>query len=54
MKKKGKGVEMVPKGLTQKIDTKIEGWKEVRKGTQVHLAQIRPWIELSKGVYLAP
>lgn len=37
--------EPVPEELVQKIDARIQDWHKGRKGTQVHLTQIRPWID---------
>ena len=35
--------EMVPDDIRQKIDQRINDWLSNRKGTQVHLSDIRPW-----------
>jgi nondiscriminating aspartyl-tRNA synthetase len=35
----------VPEDLKQKIDARIQEWHERREGAQVHLTQIRPWID---------
>ncbi|KAJ5171280.1 Nucleic acid-binding OB-fold [Penicillium coprophilum] len=37
--------EMVPDDIRQKIDERIGEWLSNRKGTQVHLSQIRPWCD---------
>ncbi|KAH6680662.1 aspartyl-tRNA synthetase-like protein [Halenospora varia] len=37
--------EPVPEELKAKIDEGIQNWQKGRKGTQVHLTQIRPWID---------
>ncbi|KAG4429325.1 hypothetical protein IFR05_015193, partial [Cadophora sp. M221] len=37
--------EPVPEDLRAKIDARVEDWKKGRKGTQVHLTQIRPWVD---------
>ncbi|KAJ5447204.1 Nucleic acid-binding OB-fold [Penicillium cf. griseofulvum] len=37
--------EMVPDDIRQKIDERISEWLSNRKGTQVHLSQIRPWCD---------
>ncbi|KUJ09964.1 putative aspartyl-tRNA synthetase, cytoplasmic [Mollisia scopiformis] len=37
--------EPVPEDIVQKIDARIADWHKGRKGTQVHLTQIRPWID---------
>lgn len=37
--------EMVPDDVRQKIDQRIHEWLSNRKGTQVHLSQIRPWCD---------
>ncbi|KAL2075134.1 hypothetical protein VTL71DRAFT_76 [Oculimacula yallundae] len=37
--------EPVPEDLKAKIDARVEDWKKGRKGTQVHLTQIRPWVD---------
>ncbi|CZT07906.1 related to aspartate-tRNA ligase, cytosolic [Rhynchosporium graminicola] len=37
--------EPVPEDLMQKIDARVEDWKKGRKGTQVHLTEIRPWVD---------
>jgi nondiscriminating aspartyl-tRNA synthetase len=37
--------EPVPEELMNKIDLRIADWQKGRKGTQVHLTQIRPWID---------
>ncbi len=38
--------EEVPADLREKWDRRIEDWKASRKGTQVHLTEVRPWIDL--------
>ncbi|GIK02140.1 hypothetical protein Aspvir_006183 [Aspergillus viridinutans] len=35
--------EMVPDDAREKIDARIQDWLANRKGTQVHLSEIRPW-----------
>ncbi|BAE55851.1 aspartyl-tRNA synthetase, cytoplasmic [Aspergillus flavus] len=35
--------EMVPDNIREKIDQRIQDWLSNRKGTQVHLSEIRPW-----------
>jgi nondiscriminating aspartyl-tRNA synthetase len=37
--------EPIPDDLKEKIDKRIQDWQKNRKGTQVHLTQIRPWID---------
>jgi aspartyl/asparaginyl-tRNA synthetase len=37
--------EPVPEGLKQKIDARIQDWQKGREGVQVHLTNIRPWID---------
>lgn len=37
--------EPVPEELTQKIDARVHDWQNNRKGTQIHLTQIRPWVD---------
>ncbi|KAJ6008896.1 hypothetical protein N7499_001056 [Penicillium canescens] len=37
--------EMVPDDVRKKIDDRISEWLSNRKGTQVHLSQIRPWCD---------
>lgn len=37
--------QAVPEDLQQRIDERIKDWQKGRKGTQVHLTQIRPWID---------
>ncbi|KAF4616183.1 hypothetical protein G7Y89_g15224 [Cudoniella acicularis] len=37
--------EAVPEEIKAKIDEGIQNWQKGRKGTQVHLTQIRPWID---------
>ncbi|KAJ6179668.1 hypothetical protein N7519_010129 [Penicillium mononematosum] len=37
--------EMVPDDIRKKIDERISDWLSNRKGTQVHLSQIRPWCD---------
>ena len=37
--------EPVPEDLRQKIDKRIQDWQRNRKGVQVHLTEIRPWID---------
>ncbi|KAJ5474435.1 hypothetical protein N7475_004001 [Penicillium sp. IBT 31633x] len=37
--------EMVPDDVRQKIDERIKEWLSNRKGTQVHLSLIRPWVD---------
>ncbi|TAQ83819.1 hypothetical protein B7494_g7854 [Chlorociboria aeruginascens] len=41
----------VPDDLKAKIDERIQDWHKGRKGTQVHLTQIRPWIDWSHRRY---
>ncbi|EZF76454.1 aspartate-tRNA(Asn) ligase [Trichophyton soudanense CBS 452.61] len=35
--------EPVPDDIKEKIDARIEDWKNNRKGTQIHLSEITPW-----------
>ncbi|KAI1001031.1 Aspartate--tRNA ligase, cytoplasmic [Podosphaera aphanis] len=35
----------VPQNLRAQIDERIQEWRRGRKGTQIHLTQIRPWID---------
>ncbi|KAJ5214048.1 hypothetical protein N7449_001217 [Penicillium cf. viridicatum] len=37
--------EMVPDDIRKKIDERVSEWLSNRKGTQVHLSQIRPWCD---------
>ncbi|KAJ5305970.1 hypothetical protein PENANT_c015G07675 [Penicillium antarcticum] len=37
--------EMVPDDIRKKIDERISEWLSNRKGTQVHLSEIRPWCD---------
>ncbi|KAF3386378.1 Aspartate--tRNA ligase, cytoplasmic [Penicillium rolfsii] len=37
--------ELPPEDIRQKIDGRIAEWLSNRKGTQVHLSSIRPWID---------
>ncbi|KAJ5787479.1 hypothetical protein N7457_002469 [Penicillium paradoxum] len=37
--------EMVPDDIRKKIDERVAEWLANRKGTQVHLSQIRPWCD---------
>ncbi|KAL3423405.1 aspartyl-tRNA synthetase [Phlyctema vagabunda] len=37
--------EPVPEDLQQKIDLRIQDWHNNRKGAQIHLTKIRPWID---------
>ena len=37
--------EPVPEDLREKIDKRIQDWQRNRKGVQVHLTEIRPWID---------
>lgn len=37
--------EPVPDDFKQKIDARVKDWQSNRKGTQVHLTEIRPWID---------
>lgn len=37
--------EPVPDDVKSKINSGIEAWQNNRKGTQVHLTEIRPWID---------
>ncbi|KAK2627375.1 hypothetical protein QTJ16_003341 [Diplocarpon rosae] len=37
--------EPVPEDLVQRIEARILDWKKNRKGTQVHLTEIRPWVD---------
>ncbi len=38
--------EEVPMDLRKKCDKRIEDWKASRQGTQVHITEVRPWIDL--------
>ncbi|KAH8885463.1 aspartyl-tRNA synthetase [Thozetella sp. PMI_491] len=38
--------EPVPEDIRAKCDKRIEDWKASRKGTQVHITEVRPWIDL--------
>ncbi|KAH9904012.1 hypothetical protein F4778DRAFT_77058 [Xylariomycetidae sp. FL2044] len=45
--------EGVPEEIRQKIDKRIEDWKEGRKGKkQVHITEVRPWISIPHRRYL--
>ncbi|KAJ5440085.1 Aspartate--tRNA ligase [Penicillium daleae] len=37
--------ELPPENIRKKIDERIAEWLSNRKGTQVHLSEIRPWID---------
>jgi aspartyl-tRNA synthetase len=37
--------EPIPEDLKQRIDARIRDWQEGRKGKQVHLTEIRPWVD---------
>lgn len=36
----------VPETLRKQIDDRIQDWKAGRKGQQVHLTEIRPWVDM--------
>ena len=38
--------------LRRRIDKRIEDWKANRKGTQVHITEVRPWIDMEHRRYL--
>lgn len=38
-------VSPIPDGFRQNIDARVQDWHKGRKGTQVHLTQIRPWVD---------
>ncbi|KAK3693156.1 hypothetical protein B0T22DRAFT_34442 [Podospora appendiculata] len=44
--------EPVPDELRQKCDKRIEDWKANRKGTQVHITEVRPWVDMEHRRYL--
>ncbi|CAL3969085.1 unnamed protein product [Diplocarpon coronariae] len=35
----------VPEALVGEVDARIRDWKSNRRGTQVHLTEIRPWVD---------
>ena len=35
----------VPNDFKEKVDKRVQDWQKGRKGTQVHLTEIRPWID---------
>jgi hypothetical protein len=37
--------EPVPEDLKKRIDDRIHDWQQGRKGRQVHITEIRPWID---------
>jgi nondiscriminating aspartyl-tRNA synthetase len=37
--------QMVPDELKSKIDVRIQDWTKNRKGAQIHLTEIRPWVD---------
>lgn len=37
--------EPIPDDLREKIDARISDWQKGRKGKQVHLTEIRPWVD---------
>lgn len=37
--------EPIPEDLKKKIEGRIQDWKSNRKGTQIHLTEIRPWVD---------
>jgi aspartyl-tRNA synthetase len=37
--------EPLPEALKERIDARIKDWQEGRKGKQVHITEIRPWID---------
>ena len=39
------GEEGLPKAFMEKVDARVKDWQGNRKGTQVHLTQIRPWVD---------
>lgn len=43
--------EPVPEALQQQIDARVQDWKSNRKGQQVHLTEIRPWVDMSHRRY---
>ncbi|KAK4228645.1 putative aspartyl-tRNA synthetase [Podospora fimiseda] len=38
--------------MMKKIDKRIEDWKAGRKGTQVHITEVRPWVDMEHRRYL--
>lgn len=40
-----KDPEGIPEDFKAKVDARVQDWQKNRKGTQVHLTQIRPWID---------
>lgn len=44
--------EPVPDDLREKCDRKIEEWKASRNGTQVHISEVRPWVDMEHRRYL--
>jgi aspartyl-tRNA synthetase len=38
-------IESVPEDIKSRIDAGIQNWQKGRKGTQVHLTEIRPWVD---------
>lgn len=47
----GRGEE-VPQELREKCDKKIEEWKANRNGRQVHISEVRPWVDMEHRRYL--
>ncbi|KAB8296690.1 hypothetical protein EYC80_002112 [Monilinia laxa] len=37
--------EPVPEDFKEKVDARVRDWQKNRKGTQVHLTEIRPWAD---------
>ncbi|KAK4183561.1 putative aspartyl-tRNA synthetase [Podospora australis] len=44
--------EIPSEELRKRIDKRIEDWKANRKGTQVHITEVRPWIDMEHRRYL--
>ncbi|KAK3332866.1 hypothetical protein B0T19DRAFT_112647 [Cercophora scortea] len=44
--------EPVPDDLRIRCDKRIEDWKANRKGTQVHITEVRPWVDMEHRRYL--
>lgn len=38
--------------MMKRIDKRIEDWKAGRKGTQVHITEVRPWVDMEHRRYL--
>ncbi|CAP67013.1 uncharacterized protein PODANS_4_5110 [Podospora anserina S mat+] len=44
--------EPVPEELRKRIDKRIEDWKAGRTGRQVHITEVRPWVDMEHRRYL--